>query len=897
MSIQRSYCEIAEHCAKLGASRDLAEAGKIWLGSKPEADFLLIIDGIHDPLISSNLPEILPAGRGAVLITTLNPQVTEHASHGMFRRLEDMDIEDSITLLLDTAQLDVSHGDSREQVRPLVKSLQQLPLAVKLAGAAIRQLKRFCTGNVAIERYTEGYAVTRKRLPSHSGLDQKAEDSDDSVFAAWEVSFEAIVAQNARLRTDIEETLAVSAHFHHERIPFELLAHAPSHSWFGVVNKAIRSIRSRFMSSVTATIKKQSQLEDALSALDNYSLITLNGETGEISMHRLVHTWVCHKFSSDTRCWSYEAARITLDRCVQIGDAEEHHRKRRRFYPHIQSFTDDTQGPLEIKNLESLHSIIKFAQVAFEAGNFELCRKLYEMSLGFAQRNVGPRSTTSLEIIERIGAVLERQGFYKEAIKNALLAVQSRNNILGSEDPKTLQALANLGLALQGRGKYSRARAVNQKVLDRIATKGMTKQDINLVLEVKNNQASVLQMLGEYGEAELLSREVLELRETTPGLGMDHPETMDTVDTLALILEKQDKWEESRVFSQRAYSQRKDILGELHPDTLMSLSRLGSVLSRQGELTAAQDLQAQVLNSRKKVLGLSHPDTVTSFNHLAAILLALGDHEGAEKAFREAESGYTEAFREGDKYIQRDHPFLSIVRSNLAVCLRKQGRNAEAERIYRDILNGYDDLSHPGALICRENLAVLLRQENKLTEAEQEGREVLLAYERRDGPSSVSASRALYSLACTIARYKDKDEEAEIMTRKALEGLEVSLGKKHHEVFTAMAQLGHVLRCRKEFQESWREFERACLGFESIGVTKHWCFNHFSALREIMEKKGIQGPLPAAQSGEIEHTEKGKRSLTSTSEVEHKSESLRKRPYESTDWNETGTELKRPKKE
>ena len=62
---------------------------------------------------------------------------------------------------------------------------------------------------------------------------------------------------------------------------------------------------------------------------------------------------------------------------------------------------------------------------------------------------------------------------------------------------------------------------------------------------------------------------------------------------------------------------REKVLGVEHPDTLMSMNNLAMVLQAQGKYEAAEEMHRQTLELREKVLGPEHPDTLTSMNNLA----------------------------------------------------------------------------------------------------------------------------------------------------------------------------------------------------------------------------------------------------------------------------------------
>lgn len=70
-------------------------------------------------------------------------------------------------------------------------------------------------------------------------------------------------------------------------------------------------------------------------------------------------------------------------------------------------------------------------------------------------------------------------------------------------------------------------------------------------------------------------------------------------------------------------------LGLEHPDTLRSMNNLATVLNRQGKYEQAEEMHGQTLELRKTVLGLEHPDTLASMNNLATVLSRQSKYEEA----------------------------------------------------------------------------------------------------------------------------------------------------------------------------------------------------------------------------------------------------------------------------
>ena len=73
----------------------------------------------------------------------------------------------------------------------------------------------------------------------------------------------------------------------------------------------------------------------------------------------------------------------------------------------------------------------------------------------------------------------------------------------------------------------------------------------------------------------------------------------------------------SESLHRRALDEASSVLGAEHPDTLGSVNDLALLLSEQGAYTAAEPLYRRALEGRETALGVAHPDTLTSVSSLA----------------------------------------------------------------------------------------------------------------------------------------------------------------------------------------------------------------------------------------------------------------------------------------
>src|SRR5436305_872701 len=100
-----------------------------------------------------------------------------------------------------------------------------------------------------------------------------------------------------------------------------------------------------------------------------------------------------------------------------------------------------------------------------------------------------------------------------------------------------------------------------------------------------------------------MHRQALELRETV--LGQEHPDTLKSMNNLAIVLEAQAKFKQAEEMHRQALELRETVLGQEHPKTLKSMSYLAWTYWKQERTGCGRD-------SRKTSDGDTHNGAWTS---------------------------------------------------------------------------------------------------------------------------------------------------------------------------------------------------------------------------------------------------------------------------------------------
>ncbi|XTI88858.1 hypothetical protein V2W45_1238678, partial [Cenococcum geophilum] len=217
--------------------------------------------------------------------------------------------------------------------------------------------------------------------------------------------------------------------------------------------------------------------------------------------------------------------------------------------------------------------------------------------------------------------------------------------------------------------------------------------------------------IGNYQAAQEMGLSALKAREAT--LGAEHPDTLNSINGLGLVLWWQGKYKEAETMHRRALEAKERVIGAEHPDTLTSMASLASTYRNQGRWKEAEELGVQVTEMRKRVLGAEHPNTLTSMGNLASTYRNQG-------RWKEAEELDVQVIETSSRVLGAEHPDTLTSIGNLASTYRNQGRWKEAEELEVQVMETRKRVlgaEHPDTLTSINNLAFTLRSQNHTEEA------------------------------------------------------------------------------------------------------------------------------------------------------------------------------------
>ncbi|HEX6049822.1 MAG TPA: serine/threonine-protein kinase [Gemmatimonadaceae bacterium] len=402
----------------------------------------------------------------------------------------------------------------------------------------------------------------------------------------------------------------------------------------------------------------------------------------------------------------------------------------------------------------------------------------------FARRHrVGLAAGTALGVtaLAGVGAtVWQARAKSQEAAK----AEEVKNFVIG---------LFEVADPAQSRGREITARELLQRGVHRVDS-ALGRQPA-VQQELLGVLGTIHRQLGLYAEADTLFARAVDVARTA--YGSSHPELAARLTDRGTSLRELGQLARAESVLQHALAIRSGAGDPVGLATTMG--ELASTLRREGKTQRAESLYRTVLAIDRSRLGDDHQEVATDLKNLGVLLA-----EDAEKR-SEADSVYRAALAIRRRTLDDGHPAVIDVLGDLAANASNMGRYAEAESLYRVVLDGqrrlYPDGNHPDVAYSMHSLANMFEATGRWAEAESLDVETLALRRRLLGPDHPLTMATLHNLA--IVRYRmGRLESAEESFRQARRLWQTSLGSTHTYTRRATSSLGAVLSEQGKYAEA-----------------------------------------------------------------------------------------------
>ena len=257
------------------------------------------------------------------------------------------------------------------------------------------------------------------------------------------------------------------------------------------------------------------------------------------------------------------------------------------------------------------------------------------------QRLDGPEHPETLDALESLSNAVLESGDIKQAevLVEELLAIHARR-----ADPAHWGRLNALLTLAEIRRFQQNDDASEQLLLEaKAAAEALgLEPDHPQMIVLMNNLALAYLYQGaddpaKYDQAEAIFREYLEIGRRVQGI--DHPETMTTLNNLGGVYLMTERYDEAAALFQQVLDHRQAQLAPDHPDTLMARGNLANVYRLGGRYDEAEPMLLATFEGMERVLGADHPMTRDTAAALARLYRAWERSDDAARWARRARDG------------------------------------------------------------------------------------------------------------------------------------------------------------------------------------------------------------------------------------------------------------------
>ncbi|KAJ4329357.1 hypothetical protein N0V84_000252 [Fusarium piperis] len=440
---------------------------------------------------------------------------------------------------LELAKKRLPSDTPKELLIELLEALEFIPLAITQASAFMA--KRRKTVRPYLELYRKSDAAKMKLLTYEFSDHGRPGSSMESVAKTWMLSFQSIRESNPRAA----ELLFLMAFFQHQGVPAILLQNEEEDEF---------------------------DFQDAVAALKAFSFVDSNEEDTILSTHRLVQLatrWWLHKeVPVDTERWASSALSSIATHFPQPTSHPdtEYFTLGESLLPHAELML---QHQFEIPSKEAELSRARLLNASGRylhwRGSYDEAQSRFQESMQLNMKHLGERHVDTMASTGLYGWSLAIVGNNPEAIPILERLVQLRTEVLGEDDPQTVDALSDLAHAIVATGDLQKSEAMQCEAVAR-------------------------------------SERIL---------GRRHGNTIDCMAFLAQVLHQQGKQAEATTLQREVFNTSLEVLGPGHMEVLMAEGNLASMLSNDQETyNEAYDIFKNNIQKKQEVYGLDHRETL-----------------------------------------------------------------------------------------------------------------------------------------------------------------------------------------------------------------------------------------------------------------------------------------------
>ncbi|MFE3324747.1 FxSxx-COOH system tetratricopeptide repeat protein [Streptomyces sp. NPDC059176] len=649
----------AEYGERLRAARDALRRGE------PYSRWLLVLDGADEP---EQIWDLVPTGPGHVLITSRNPEWSEHNS--ILLEVPVYEREESVAFIRRRAPR-LTHTEADQ----LAQALEDLPLLLDQTAGWLND------SDMSVEEYIELL---------EGGIDQDVVKVSADFPLAFQTAWSILLNKLRETVPESVDLLRLCTFFAPGFIPVRLLKEMPSgalpESLSGLMNDPLlwnRAIAQLRQYSVVRLESHESLADEA----------SLSGES--LYLHRMVHQIVRKDMPEQHRTEFIEVVRRAL------AAADPGRPTDTRLWPGYAEITPHLKWADALGSADpAMHALVlNCLRYMYLSGEYRAGIALGERAMAAWRGLLGDTHPRIFDLTYHYANLLRAVGDYAgtEAIERA--AVEHLRGERGPQDLEHLRAAGGLAASLRGLGRYDEALELSTWVLS--AYRELVGDQDSRTLSAQNNRAISLRLLGRYSEALELNRRTLEARRQL--LRPRHGWTLYSEINYATDLRLLGRYHEAESLQAQSVRVHRIVMGEDNPQTLRAEHNLALCQYRMGERARAEALFTRVLERSERVLGEDDPLTLMFAASQSVFAREHGDIDQARAISDRVVDAYT-------AMLGPEHPFVAGTRANHALILRNVGDREQAHHIVEEALADMTHAvgeQHPWTLGCAINASAL----------------------------------------------------------------------------------------------------------------------------------------------------------------------------------------------
>lgn len=615
-AIERGLLAISRNCAV----EQSVEGIKRWFSNK-NRPWLLIFDNADDPQV--DIAKFFPTGdRGAIIVTTRNPECRVHATVGS-SKLDRMALDEAITLLLRTiVATDPEDATFRNSAKHVVETLGCLALAIVHAGATIRR------GVCTLNDYCTEYSRHRKQLLDRP-LVQAATDYEHTVYSTWEVSIEKMTKLSHEAAKYAIELLNFFSVLHFEGISEQILEKAWKHSKMNKPSAWVKAHILPILKQAGSDNWDPQPFREAISLLSSFSLIHIDGTENLISLHPLVHTWIRDRLQPAVQSRCYIMSMITLSTSLDMRLENVDGLYTVNAQNHIDSCLRLCQRELWVEDdwsKERISVASSFGRAFAISVRWKQARDILERALEYSERTMNEEYVDSLYCTFCLGKIHRKLGERRKGTGLVQKAFTTAKNTLGPAHWQTRQFMRHYAGILLQDNRIQESTDLIEKLL--IIEKSLANQPIGYNHSMIIYARALSLSANDQKAAELLEDTVMTLEES---YGTDHVSSFYGKRQLLVTYKRLNRWQDAAELAQRILESSIKFYGTEHQLTLALRFDLAISYERLNRRQEGLRVLTEATNIARDTYGHNDPITIELIHKLKE-MQARYDRSLADKA-------------------------------------------------------------------------------------------------------------------------------------------------------------------------------------------------------------------------------------------------------------------------